>query len=125
MALVPGQQGDIGAATLMFFLTLVGCPISWQKNVLGKENRWLGYMVDISNGSVWLPDDKLAALLPALKKLEAGDLHVRKEVTSLLWPKLTPRLALIFSHSMPGNRKLERKCRPGDLVRFLATLLLT
>ena len=93
----------------MLFLTLVGCPISWHKNVLGKENRWLGYMVDISNGSVWLPDDKLATLLPALKKLEAGDLHVRKEVTSLLgklqWvAKAYPRLALIFSHSMPGNR---------------------
>ena len=59
MALMPDQQGDIGAATLMLFLTLVGCPISWHKNVLGKKNRWLGYMVDISNGSVWLPAGRL------------------------------------------------------------------
>ena len=37
MALMPAQQGDIGRATLMLFLTLVGCPICWHKNVLGKE----------------------------------------------------------------------------------------
>ena len=121
MALMPAQQGDIGAATLMLFLTLVGCPISWHKNVLGKENRWLGYMVDISNGSVWLP---------ALKKLEAGDLHVLKEVASLLgklqwvakaYPQVSPHLQPLYA----WEQKLERKCRPGDLVRFLATLLLT
>eukprot|EP00439_Symbiodinium_sp_Y106_P083899 s856_g24.t1 len=95
----------VGGSPLMLFLTLVGCPISWHKNVLGKENRWLGYMVDISNGSVWLPDDKLATLLPALKKLEAGDLHVRKEVTSLLgklqWvAKAYPRLVDFWSETL-------------------------
>ena len=130
VALMPAQQGDLGAATLMLFLTLVGCPISWHKNVLGKKNRWLGYMVDISNGSVWLPDDKLATLLPALKKLEAGDLHVRKEITSVLgklqwvakaYPQVSPHLQPLYA----WEKKLERKCRPGDLVRFLATLLLT
>ena len=51
MAVMPDQQGDIGAATLMLFLTLVGCPISWHKNVLGKKTRGLGYMVDVGGQS--------------------------------------------------------------------------
>eukprot|EP00439_Symbiodinium_sp_Y106_P058689 s3382_g8.t1 len=70
MALMPDQQGDIGAATLMLFLTLVGCPISWHKNVLGKKNRWLGYMVDISNGSDVRPP----------WRLEAGQRHEAPEL---------------------------------------------
>ncbi|CAE7604154.1 MKK3 [Symbiodinium sp. CCMP2592] len=130
MAVMKESLGEIGAATLMLFLTLLGCPISWHKNALGKVNRWLGYMVNISEGSVWLPEEKLAMLRPALLKLEAGELHTRKEVTSLLgklqWvAKAYPQVSSHLQPLYAWEQKLERKCRPGDLVRFLATLLIS
>ncbi|CAE7365451.1 AHNAK, partial [Symbiodinium sp. CCMP2592] len=130
MAVMKESLGEIGAATLMLFLTLLGCPISWHKNALGKVNRWLGYMVNISEGSVWLPEEKLAILRPALLKLEAGELHTRKEVTSLLgklqWvAKAYPQVSSHLQPLYAWEQKLERKCRPGDLVRFLATLLIS
>ncbi|CAE6925506.1 MKK3 [Symbiodinium sp. CCMP2592] len=130
MAVMKESLGEIGAATLMLFLTLLGCPISWHKNALGKVNRWLGYMVNISEGSVWLPEEKLAILRPALLKLEAGELHTRKEVTSLLgklqWvAKAYPQVSSHLQPLYAWEQKLERKWRPGDLVRFLATLLIS
>ena len=36
-------------------------------------------------------------------------------------PQVSPHLQPLYA----WEQKLERKCRPGDLVRFLATLLLT
>ncbi|CAE7630983.1 MKK3 [Symbiodinium sp. CCMP2592] len=130
MAVMKESLGELGAATLMLFLTLLGCPISWHKNALGKVNRWLGYMVNISEGSVWLPEEKLAILRPALLKLEAGELHTKKEVTSLLgklqWvAKAYPQVSSHLQPLYAWEQKLERKCRPGDLVRFLATLLVS
>ena len=92
------------------------------KNVLHPLSRWLGYMVDINEATAWLPDDKLTALLPALKKLEA-DLQGRKEVTSLLG-RLQWVAKAFPSHRQPlyaWEQKLQRRCRPSQLVRYLAT----
>ncbi|CAE7471849.1 MKK3, partial [Symbiodinium sp. CCMP2592] len=130
MAVMKESLGELGAATLMLFLTLLGCPISWHKNALGKVNRWLGYMVDISEGSVWLPEEKMTVLRPALARLESGELHTRKEITSLLgklqWvAKAYPQVSSHLQPLYAWEQKLERKCKPGDLVRFLATLLLS
>ncbi|CAE7501276.1 unnamed protein product [Symbiodinium sp. CCMP2592] len=93
-------------------------------------NRWLGYMVNISEGSVWLPEEKMTILRPALSKLAAGELHTRKEITSLLgklqWvAKAYPQVSSHLQPLYAWEQKLERKCRPGELVRFLATLLLS
>ena len=58
-------------------------------------------MVDINEATVWLPEDKLTALLPALKKLEAGDLHGCKEVTSFLVQWVAKAFPAISSHLQP------------------------
>ena len=66
MALLGQNAAEVTSGILMLFFTLLGCPISWHKHVLHPLNRWPGYMVDINEATVWLPEDKLTALLPAL-----------------------------------------------------------
>ena len=63
------------------------------------------------------------------KKLEAGDLHGGKEVTSplgrLQW--VAKAFTAVSSHLQPlyaWEQKLQRRCKPRQLVRFLATLML-
>ncbi|CAE7724424.1 MKK3 [Symbiodinium sp. CCMP2592] len=116
----------------LWLLVFVDDFMAIMKESLGElgVNRWLGYMVNISEGSVSLPEEKLAILRPALLKLESGELHTKKEVTSLLgklqWvAKAYPQVSSHLQPLYAWEQKLERKCRPGDLVRFLATLLVS
>ena len=90
MALMKAELADLGAATLMLFLTLVGCPISWHKMFWATEPL----------------------------KLEAGELHIRKEITSqvLVGGKLTSEPTSTTPLCLGTEvGKLERKCRPLPL----------
>ena len=49
MAVLGQNAAEVTSGILM--LTLLGCPISWHKNVLHPLNRWLGYMVDINEAT--------------------------------------------------------------------------
>ena len=69
MAFLGQNAAEVTSRILMLFFTLLGCPISWHKNVLHPLNRWLGYMVDINEATVWLPEDKLAALFSLYSSL--------------------------------------------------------
>ena len=85
--------------------------------------------MDINEATFWLLEDKLTALLPAFKKLEAGDLHGRKEVTSLLrrlqWvAKAFPAISSDLQPLHAWEQKLQRRCKPSQLVRCLAALML-
>ena len=92
--------------------------------LLGVENRWLGYMVGISKLTVWLPEDKTTVLLQALDKLAEGELHTRKEITVLLGRlQWVAKANLQICPRLPWEQKIQRKCRPGALVRFQAKLV--
>ncbi|CAE7565407.1 Ankrd28 [Symbiodinium sp. CCMP2592] len=89
---------------------------------------WVTWLT--SQKAPWLAEEKMTVLRPALSRLESGELHTRKEITSLLgklqWvAKAYPQVSSHLQPLYAWEQKLERKCKPGDLVRFLATLLIS
>ena len=115
MVLLRKVTGLRDSCILALFLTLVGCPISWRKNVLGKENRWLGYMVDISNLTVWLPGPGGEASYQKRNHCSLGRLQWVAKAYRQICPHLQPLYA--------REQKIQRKCKPGALVMFLAKLV--
>ena len=106
IALLGQNAAEVTSEIPMLFFTLLGCPIKWHKNVLHPLNRWLGYMVDINEATVWLPEDKLTTLLPALGELEGrrpswtegGDVSLGQTPTvAKAFPAISSHLQPLYS----------------------------
>ena len=113
----------------LLFMDIVGCPISWQKNVLGAFNTWLGYLVDINRAIPSIPSSKLEMVLPLMENMAAGNCLTAKQVESALgrlqwmakaFPCITPFLQPMYSWFM----RVTRAAEPSWLLRFLAKMVM-
>ncbi|CAE7653286.1 MKK3 [Symbiodinium sp. CCMP2592] len=133
---------ELATALLSFFSTSGG---QMQAGLAGPVDRgdthlWDGCHRTQARGCPW-PDqwvppgqpfalDILQALVELAEDPDRDFLHHLKEITFLLgklqWvAKAYPQVSSHLQPLYAWEQKLERKCKPGDLVRFLATLLIS
>ena len=116
----------------LLFMELIGCPLSWHKNVLNPTNSWVGYMVDINSNLAWLPEDKMSVFAGGIRHLADGKPCDHDWVESMLgrfqwackaYPLMNPFLAPLYAWC--SKMQPEAKLKPGKLVRYLAHLMLS
>ena len=129
--LLPADMARPLTTAILLFLAILGLPIAWHKNHLGRTTVWLGFTINVKEATHHITPEKLMHIVHMFDQLQKQGKCTFKELEQFVgllnwafqaFPALKPLLFFFYRwlHQCPFHPTL-----PRTILRFLGRLKAT